>query len=33
MIALIEKIAKLHESGALTNEEFNAKKIELLSRI
>jgi hypothetical protein len=33
VIMLIEKIAKLHEMGALTDEEFNTKKIELLSRI
>ncbi len=33
IITLIEKIAKLHESGALTDEEFNTKKSELLSRI
>ncbi|MEB8432730.1 SHOCT domain-containing protein [Cocleimonas sp. KMM 6892] len=33
IIALIEKIAKLHESGALTDDEFNTKKSELLSRI
>ena len=33
IIALIEKIAKLHESGALTDEEFNTKKSELLGRI
>ncbi|NDY74544.1 SHOCT domain-containing protein [Desulfobacter hydrogenophilus] len=33
IIALIEKIAKLHEAGALTDEEFNTKKTELLSRI
>jgi len=33
IIALIEKMAKLHESGALTDEEFNTKKTELLKRI
>lgn len=33
IIALIEKIAKLHAAGALTDEEFNTKKTELLSRI
>lgn len=33
IIALIGKIAKLHEAGALTDEEFNTKKTELLSRI
>jgi len=32
-ITLIEKLAKLHESGALTDDEFNTKKSELLSRI
>ena len=30
---LIEKLGKLHEAGVLTNEEFNTKKSELLSRI
>jgi len=33
IITLIEKIAKLHESGALTDDEYNSKKSELLSRI
>ena len=33
IIALIEKITKLHESGALTDDEYNSKKSELLSRI
>nr|WP_320014042.1 SHOCT domain-containing protein [uncultured Desulfobacter sp.] len=33
IIALIEKIAKLHEAGVLTDEEFNTKKAELLSRL
>jgi hypothetical protein len=33
IISLIEKIAKLHQAGALTDEEFNTKKSELLSRI
>ncbi|MBM9519814.1 SHOCT domain-containing protein [Desulforhopalus vacuolatus] len=33
IIALIGKLAKLHEAGALTDEEFNTKKTELLSRI
>lgn len=33
IITLIEKIAKLHTAGALTDEEFNTKKRELLSRI
>jgi hypothetical protein len=33
IIMLIEKIAKLHQAGALTDDEFNSKKIELLSRI
>jgi hypothetical protein len=33
IIRLIEKIAKLHEAGALTDEEFNTKKSELLCRI
>jgi hypothetical protein len=29
----IEKLAELHKSGILTNEEFESKKSELLSRI
>lgn len=33
IIMLIEKLGKLHEAGVLTNEEFNTKKSELLSRI
>lgn len=33
IILLIEKIAQLHKAGALTDDEFNTKKIELLSRI
>jgi hypothetical protein len=33
IIRLIEKIAKLHEAGTLTDEEFNTKKSELLCRI
>ena len=33
IITLIEKLAKLHEASALTDEEFNTKKSELLSRI
>ncbi|MCH9826590.1 MAG: SHOCT domain-containing protein [Gammaproteobacteria bacterium] len=33
MIALIEKLARLRDAGALTDDEFNAKKGELLSRI
>jgi hypothetical protein len=32
IIKLIEKIAKLHEADALTDEEFNTKKSELLCR-
>jgi len=33
IIQLIEKLAKLHEIGALADEEFNSKKTELLNRI
>lgn len=32
-LSIIEKLAKLHELGALTDEEFNIKKVELLKRI
>jgi len=33
IIELIEKLAQLHGAGALTDDEFNSKKSELLSRI
>lgn len=33
VVGLIEKLSALHDAGALSNEEFNAKKAELLSRI
>ncbi|RPI12980.1 MAG: SPFH domain-containing protein [Ignavibacteriae bacterium] len=33
VIAMIEKLAKLKEAGALTEEEFNTKKKELLSKL
>ncbi len=33
IIALIEKLSKIRDAGAITEEEFNAKKLELLSRI
>lgn len=33
IVELIEKIARLHNSGILSDEEFNSKKTELLSRI
>jgi hypothetical protein len=33
VLAMIEKLAKLKEAGALTEEEFNAKKKELLSKL
>lgn len=33
VLATIEKLAKLKESGALTEDEFNAKKKELLSKL
>ena len=33
IIGLIEKLSKMRDVGALTDDEFNAKKVELLSRI
>lgn len=33
IIELIDKLAKLHEAGVLTDNEFNSKKSELLSRL
>lgn len=33
IIELIQKLAQLHDAGALTNDEFNNKKSELLSRL
>ena len=33
MIELIEKLAKLHDAGVLSDEEFSSKKEELLSRL
>ncbi|MEO8141934.1 MAG: SHOCT domain-containing protein [Sphingomicrobium sp.] len=33
VIEQIRKLAELHEQAILTDEEFNAKKTELLSRI
>lgn len=33
IISLIEKLAQLHDAGALTEDEFNNKKSELLSRL
>ncbi len=33
IVQLIEKLAKLRDSGALTDDEFNAKKVELLNRL
>jgi len=33
IIALIERLAKLREAGAINDDEFNAKKTELLSRL
>ena len=33
IIQLIEKLSSLHEAGALTDNEFNSKKTELLNRI
>ena len=32
-IELIEKLAKLHEQGILTDEEFNQKKSDILAKI
>lgn len=33
IIDQVRKLAKLHEDGVLTEEEFTAKKSEMLSRI
>lgn len=33
IIAMIEKLAKLRDAGALTEQDFNTKKMELLARI
>jgi hypothetical protein len=33
IIGLIEKLSGLRDAGALTDDEFNAKKAELLSRL
>ncbi|MVF11975.1 SHOCT domain-containing protein [Ketobacter sp. MCCC 1A13808] len=33
IIGLIERLAKMRDAGAITDDEFNAKKVELLSRI
>ena len=33
IIQVIEKLSKLRDSGALTDNEFNAKKVELLNRL
>ena len=33
IIQLIEKLSKLRDSGALTEDEFNSKKVELLGRL
>lgn len=33
ILHLIEKLAKLRDGGALSDDEFNAKKVELLGRI
>ena len=33
IIELIEKLSSLHDAGALTDNEFNSKKTELLNRI
>ena len=33
VIAMLERLGTLHEKGVLTNEEFAAKKAELLNRL
>lgn len=33
LLALIEKLAQLHEAGVLSDDEFHAKKTELLARV
>jgi len=33
VVAQIRKLAELHETGILTEEEFTAKKAELLARL
>jgi predicted Zn-dependent peptidase len=33
ILGTIERLAKLRDAGALTEEEFSAKKSELLSRL
>jgi hypothetical protein len=33
IVPLIEKLSKLRDAGALTDGEFNMKKIELLNRL
>ena len=33
IIELIEKLSSLHDAGALTDDEFNSKKTELLNRL
>lgn len=33
IITLIEKLAQLHSAGVLSDEEFSAKKQELLARL
>lgn len=33
ILALIEKLSQLHEAGVISNDEYNAKKAELLSRL
>lgn len=32
-LGIIEKLAQLRDLGALTDEEFNIKKVELLNRV
>jgi hypothetical protein len=32
-VATLERLAKLHEAGAFTDEEFESKKADLLGRI
>ncbi len=33
IINMIEKLAKLRDAGAITEQDFNAKKVDLLNRI
>ncbi len=33
VLAQVEKLGELHQAGILTDEEFQSKKVELLSRL